>query len=369
MKGEPYGNSEDNSSGFLGQHDIVNDDGIPNPEPYHCLVNANNHILYSYPTLYESGTRMSSDTTFDVLRGGADRLVIKGVASGGGFATTFWATNGIGGGGISDWLTSPVAADPIPANKVDFYQPLTIQWFYGPTNKSVFVAAGTTTNQVYVSLAPPNTSPLYHTVAHLACSVPGATTQSQALENTWSLFSGLKVKTWDEQKLYYYSGSVSVLNEDVLWLLSSPAAPGKELHNGNCVAFARLLIASLGVNAVSAVEKAVTYNSGNEYAVKKVSFTPLNQPYPDPNYPFYHPIYGSGNQGQNNANPTCKIFTMHDIAYSSVTGIYYDPSYGITATGETDYTQQAIDGFGNSSSASYWQKAANTNWTVHFTNF
>jgi len=62
--------------------------------------------------------------------------------------------------------TGSYADRPLTANKVDFFEPMKIKWYYGYTNAPDCLSAGTSTNQVYVTLrVPTNAVALYHTVA------------------------------------------------------------------------------------------------------------------------------------------------------------------------------------------------------------
>ena len=50
-------------------------------------------------------------------------------------------------------------------NKIDFYNPLTMTWYYGPTVDGHWYEAGTSANPVSVLLG----APLYQTLVHLGC--------------------------------------------------------------------------------------------------------------------------------------------------------------------------------------------------------
>lgn len=52
---------------------------------------------------------------------------------------------------------------------------------------------------------------------------------------------------------------------------------------------------------------------------------------------------GTGLAGQNAATPSPKVFSQHlIIKYNNQ---YFDPSYGVTYSGEADFQNQAISGF------------------------
>jgi hypothetical protein len=281
---------------------------------------------------------MQASPLFKVHSTGNSDLVIRGKASGTPYPCTFWATNGTWADD-GYWTIQTTADNPITASKVDYYNPLTIDWkIYSPDMK-VHIEAGQTKCPVYVSLKPPTTGDLYHTVVHLACSVPGATTDAGALANTWSFFSGKSVQTWDGQALTYYLYQDESANKTASALLAA--------HHGDCNAFVGLLNASLQVNGIAAdkigVKSGPSQLGGveNEYfLVKNVDLTT-----PDINAtpPYIYQNASSspvGISGQNTNNPASKYFEVHYILQCGT--LYYDPSYGITATGEANYTSQAI---------------------------
>ncbi len=75
-------------------------------------------------------------------------------------------------------------------------------------------------------------------------------------------------------------------------------------------------------------------------------------------------IRASGVPGQNMATPYAKIFGLHYIVHRTGDATYYDPSYGLTATGASNYTSQAVDAWG----ALYWnpERPANENPQVQW---
>jgi hypothetical protein len=198
-----------------GSHQITEDNG--STSPYQCVLDDDGNIIRKFPILYESisenwygaltkPVKMQATPTFRVYSTGNDPIVIQGeVLSGPQYSCNFWQTNTPGG--PYDWATSILADHEITTQQVDYYDPLKIQWRMLSPDKSVSVDLEKTECPVYVSLQPPKPgTPLYHTVAHLACSQGHATTESQAVANTWGQFAGLGVTAWDGQtKLYYYN--------------------------------------------------------------------------------------------------------------------------------------------------------------------
>ena len=83
----------------------------------------------------------------------------------------------------------------------------------------------------------------------------------------------------------------------------------------------------------------------------KYSFVSLfqNEMVPPPN-PDAPAVYGAmtsntGVAGQNSPTPSEKAHINHAIVCVPATGLYYDPSYGLTYTGPSDFENQALDGY------------------------
>ena len=365
--------------GGPGSHTIMDDDG--SSVGYNCLLNENGTIQQpTYPILYESvrwtppsappygppsslsePVYMRASPMFKVYSSGGSSMVVRGKASGTGSPCTFSAN--IGGGGGDGYATVEATANsPLPAFKVDYFPNLTIEWkIYSPDMK-VHVDAGTTKSPVYVSLKPPITGSLYHTVVHLACNTTGADTEAKAVVDTWGQFSGLGVTTWDGQKMYYYNPDTTggAPKEELSELLGPADFTWITPHNGTCIAWADLLIACLGVNGVDATDQIVRKN-GKQFVVKNCDFIPLaNGKYAIPNLAILPPVGVPGQNTPPNQSPGQKIFNFHKIvklpASYALNGsaIYLDPSYGLIAIDALDYTRKAVAGWEDSNNASYW---------------
>ena len=120
---------------------------------------------------------------------------------------------------------------------------------------------------MYVTLANPITPNRCHTVVHLACSEKGATTASQAVANTWSLFEGpADVKTWDGVALHYYQSGIAWANHvtDVAGLLS--------FRNGQCAAWQKLLECAWQANGVVSERASASPTTSAGFLVKNWLF-------------------------------------------------------------------------------------------------
>jgi hypothetical protein len=345
-------------------------------------LNLNGKILAKYPALFESITwethwgpdgipyqtmtgpvYMQADVNFVATSVGNSEIKVRGTAQSSGFNGKFEATvaaPNLGAGVVDYWAAQLVADTPLTASKVDFYDPLTIKWEYSPPGENEWLDAGTTECPVYVSLQPPETSDLYHTVVHLACSQGNATTEADALAATWGQFAGpANVKAWDGQtKLYYYKpqGNPSL---DLSGLLST--------HDGECGAWAEFLIASLNVNGISANKILVakgaglwndlfgwSFGDGTWFAVGAATLTPEANPTDVP--PFTNSIAQStDNVGQNTHPPNLFRFNKHWIVRPVMSGaIYYDPSYGKTYSDSTEFSNSVISGWAHSGNDVDW---------------
>jgi hypothetical protein len=176
---------------------VLQDNGSgPYPTP-HWTNDAHGQVVWSHPALYVSGDRVVTYTQFDVP--GADpyantfELVVRGQAVAGGLTKfNLWATNQP----LSrHWTVTAVADAPLPADRVDFFNPLTIHWSYGVPGRAPFLPAGTSSNQVYVTLKPPITTNLFHTVVHLACAnAVGQTDTEGTADAIYGGFAGRVVR-------------------------------------------------------------------------------------------------------------------------------------------------------------------------------
>jgi hypothetical protein len=305
---------------------------------------------FGNPALCVAGDQVTTFTGCTGAGGGGGFPVrVKGIASGGGTSFTLWGTMNSASGPYD--YVSTFAATPLAASKVDFYKPMTIKWQYAHPSRQKYLDAGRSTNQVYVSLQPPIPGNLYHTVVHLACSKPGATTENQAVANTWSFFTGKAVETWDEQPLHYYEAGVPWANDvtDVGNLLAT--------QNGQCNSWRELLESAWHVNGIVSQGASATSTTSGGFLVKKWAFgTPTLGV---PPYDYYLELNNpdgsmvpstsgdvqeqSGIAGQNSPSPAERVFGVH--YFQLWNNLYYDPSYGVNYTDAADFQSKAIAGY------------------------
>jgi hypothetical protein len=339
---------EVNSVSFQDHQEVFRDDGSGN-YPGLWFTNDVAGTEQGYPVLYVSGDMVKTFTIFRILGGGTFPLRIRGKVNGGSTSFTLEGTNDTSG--LTMLQVDTVADECLTQNRVDFFNPMTIRWQYAYVNSSDFLDAGRSTNQVFVTLGSPLTGvPLYHTVVHLACSESGAMTTEQAVANTWSLFVGCSVRSWEGIPLTYYGSALPG---------SASTATLVRTHDGDCDSFADLLCDSFMVNGVSDVRKAHIWpaTGHNGLAVKNILFDDVAPQFPgEPIYKYgvadldESPV---GIPGQNMNPPSTKIFNYHRIVHRGTGTEYYDPSYGITTVGDTDYAPH-IDAWGL---GPFWRRA------------
>ena len=217
---------------------------------------------------------------------------------------------------------------------------------------------------------PPTTSDLYRTVVHLACSQGNATTEAQAVADTWGQFSGpANVKTWDGRSLCYYQAGTPWATNTVDGQQNIEVSQLLRDGNGQCNSWREFLESAWGVNGVDS--QMATVSSPNQYFLVKnwTANTPTSvatAPYvyslsltPYANGSSWTTAFGctgdlindNGISGQNSATPAEKLFGRHFI--QKYNGIYYDPSYGVTYSSTADFQTKAVNGFAVPDDAPY----------------
>ena len=166
-------------------------------------------------------------------------------------------------------------------NRVDMINTMAINWSFSVARTESFAKGGKSENIVYVTLGDPTGTAVanfYRTVVHLACSSTGATNESGAVENTWGLFSGCSVQTWDGKALTYYG------TEDGGDCYLTPCL--LSTRNGQCHSFASLLADAFRANGVGdvAITRVLPPVDHDKFGVNNLRFR-LPPDYPDE--PFY----------------------------------------------------------------------------------
>ncbi len=161
------------------------------------------------------------------------------------------------------------------------------------------------------------------------CEAAAVSDVSDVLPAVWSGIRTLRVQTPGDPRAWDYWGSVAsggVQGFSVGFLVDQ--------SSGRCGAWSRLFVALCGYQGVSGVRLApiepmdlldsTTMSVGTTYAFRRLL------------------LYASTATAQGNASAPIR-FTNHCL--NSHAGVYYDPSYGLTATTRAGYENLAIDGF------------------------
>ena len=272
-------------------------------------------------------------------------------------------------------LTSDIfeASEGLPTS-THVYDPFEIQWTLtaagneGGTPTDI----GTSSSPVYVSLAPlggtAGTS-AYLSVLRLALRQDGISDAAGATQATWNAFAGpANVRNWEGAPLFYYQPDVptnEVPRDGTAALLNTTI--------GQCRTFVDLLASALAVNG-AASERIVIEPTGFYVYFLVNNWQTIGDP--DPIFGTYsmkfaptahsgsweYPklaTYGQlqplpGVAGQNTPTPGTKLFSDHVVLRifdgptpSTALPGYFDPSYGQVWTGEFDFQQRALFGFGD----------------------
>lgn len=265
-------------------------------------------------------------------------------------------------------------------------------------------SAGASQNKTYVTLATPyntgDTTPTSApaTVLYLATAGGPAATSEVAFQNTWSMFTNsgtgpANVLNWQGQQLYYYRNDPPGTPGGMVVPFSGCAYNASGLltqanGSGQCGSWALLFLETLAANGIpvqmswqNPVPQAQAFFTGvcpadsSNMLVKTWSFngsaTYANNPYlyagsafsyllklnssdsgdgmvPQPSGGFGDLSNEIGLQGQNSATPSEKAFGSHYIVSvppdSRLTnlGPYFDPSYGVTYGGSSDFEQHLV---------------------------
>jgi hypothetical protein len=313
----------------------------------------------SVRSVFVSGTSINATATFNVtpitvaLSGARIEANVSGVG------LMFAPNVSIPAGSTSVSVT--LSSEALPDSQTQHYQPLEETWSFSPSGQacssgtSVCEPAGATSSEVYVTLATPlpmSESVMPLSAVELAIGSGGATSPTQALENTWQQFAGpANVNGWDGRPLYYYEQGVGFHG----CATSSVGLLTSSTGSGQCGSWANLLMDALAVNGITSSFIQIQPTDQSSMLINNWAFKTVSNLYPAPydwnlTLPFesgagpgmvpLSSVSGgvtseTGLAGQNSPTPSEKFFTRHFIvqAPSGSSGGYYDPSYGVQYTG------------------------------------
>jgi len=325
---------------FKDGHVITRDDGRASySAPHWDRGRISNPLDYfisyplAYPIAYTSGKEIRLDVEFKSFP--AVELKIRGKFGKEKFyEQTVTAKSGsIKIANISCWKTE---------KKVD-YVLLGLDWEASLNAGADWQSVGRNENQLYVTLKDPTTTG-YETMYELACKHAGAANEKDCIANTWASFRNRDVKAMTmeldsvfsvfDRKLYYYKTDYGDGKTSVELMLQNPN------DQGQCGAWADLFHKTLAIHGIKSNIVQVDPPDGYDmFGVKNTVLRDdegnivLENGRPD--------ITVKGIPGQNMDTPRAKLFNLHYIVKTS--DGYYDPSYGVTAKNEAEYTEMAVD--------------------------
>jgi len=267
------------------------------------------------------------------------------------------------------------------------YGSLELAWQFTNDGGTTWSSAGASKNELYVTLATPTVSPVYHTLIHLSiapAAVLPAASDAQMLEISWEVWKTKSITNkhinpaHNGMKLIYYK-SWDTNNGTTNTLLAS--------RNGNCFAFSQAFADALFAGGYTTknvfpvtVKGDATADPNVKILVKNWTFsepgTSGNVKWPyvnEPNKPeemtFLYKKDAAGPnddspeswsyewgvkleandipdigdlKGQNNNNPL-SFFFNHSLL--KIAGTYYDPSYGVDYPSFAAWRNASVSGY------------------------
>jgi hypothetical protein len=208
-------------------------------------------------------------------------------------------------------------SNPFP-DEVRFFDPLEIVWEVSPDGGTTWFHAGTSKNQVYVTLSDPLIT-MYHTLVHIGCTNASQKTRAdQVVTKIWSEFSDLDVKRIDGTQLTYWGETVRGDHENPDFLKTTTLL---QRGDAKCAAWANFFNDCLLVQGIDGgtVKRIVPKpQPGRTVVGLAINNWDLNA-----NPPKDLP----GIPGQNNPNPPSTFLDHAVVQYQDK---LYDPSYGGT---------------------------------------
>jgi hypothetical protein len=333
---------------FKNNHVITKDDGsgqYADPQWLDSDPFDYNPAHVSYPVCYTSGTKMRLDTKWKMQ--GSASIAAQGTGSGGyNFpATSGWEEFIQQTGERWLWILDVDCVQSFPGNKVDYLNPVSIQWTFQPDAYDRWINAGVSENPVYVTLRAPTTPNLYHTVVHLSCvNASGQVADPGAADAIYGEFTDRVVRRLSDnaQMTYWFN--------DQMGATETPALLARPDANGNCQAWSALLRDCLRVQGIAADRIRALPVSASDSSILVKNWGISDPAHGTGQYPY---IVGTdafdqtGVAGQGNANPS-GAFNGHWITLCN--SVYYDPSYGTSkvtgANKNKDYEDASLAGYG-----------------------
>ena len=150
-----------------------------------------------------------------------------------------------------DWTEASVSGNVVSINNVQaksnfpkvvkHYDDFNLNWFAKVQGQTAQIPVGTSSNDVYLTLAEPQ-GPMYHTVVHLGSHyAQGATTENDVVFDVWgNVFSNHTVERVDGMDLWYYH-DYGIRNDTTEKLLTPISTTDGTLGDGKCQAWVSLM--------------------------------------------------------------------------------------------------------------------------------
>jgi hypothetical protein len=171
---------------------------------------------------------------------------------------------------------------------------------------------------VYVSLKPPTTGDLYHTVVDVACrNAIGQTTENGTVDKIWGIFSGKNVNRWDGSGPLLYWGPFASDSDNNQYCATTGDL--MKYGDGKCGQWSAFFEATLGIHGITSEHKTIR---------------------PKSPYCFIDIYAGLNAQG---GTPQKRVFTNH--AVSIYDNRIFDASYGASYLQEIDWEDTSVEGY------------------------
>jgi len=371
---------------FLGDNPVYRDpdqsNPYPSPYPDPLWLDANGDGDATDPgdnlgpVCYVRAETMHVTTTFTLDRSWTNggTIMISAVSNDG--INIPWTAATVNGTTVT--ITNAAASTAFP-NVVKHYDDLVLYWYATVLGQTATTLVGTTSNDVYLTYAQP-ASTLYHTVLHLGSHyAQGADNETDVILGVWNnVLHYNSVQRVDGIPLWYYHDYRS-MNTDTRTLLIPHATGDGTLGDGQCNAWASLMLSVLGAQGIQRANSHVRieilttgqptdptsffvnfWQFGTAHADAAIQRAPgseldsiiaaypyLNVRQADGSYVnaqgngytfrFADVTDSPGTQGKGPNNNPASIFARHMFTQSTIgtDTIWFDPSYGCCYSGAT----------------------------------
>lgn len=242
--------------------------------------------------------------------------------------------------GAKATITNVKASAAFP-NKIDYYPSFEIKWETSTDGGKTWQSAGSSDNEIYVTLAAPQTTLRYVTLFYIGTlQADGDDKVDDTIKDVWAYFATNSIQRADTTPLVYY-GTYGTGVTTTTGLIKEA--------NGQCGSFCKLFIDILKEQGIKRTNNYVTVYfadgvASGGFLVNNWNFAKVGSS-KNPAYPYLNVLksvdkngytwtasdvtQGKGIAGQNNPSPA-SMFNNHQVVLLG--DVLYDPSYGVTYT-------------------------------------